>query len=575
MILRGYLNTEKICRRSPQIATEQRTPSGSISSSPKKGILRHVEVLFRRVLRFQWSTLSSIFALSKAIMSTVLIAIAAVIIGYVILNRLSLHYRKGKFPQTKAPPHYQDYALGLRNVYYLLKFTAKGTLPEEGLDRFVKMGVDTFSLDVMGKRTIFTRDPENIKAVLGTQFNDFCLGMRRPQFAPLLGDGIFTLDGAGWKHSRAMLRPQFAREQVAHVKSLEPHLQILAKHVRKADGKAFDIQELFFRLTIDSATEFLFGESVESLRDSLIGYSDKSEVPGKHEFADCFNRSQLGCVYRVVGQDLYWLFNPPLFRRDNKVIHQFTDYYVKKALDMPEDALEEASKDGYTFLYELAKQTRDPLVLRDQALNILLAGRDTTAGLLSFMFRLLSDHQDTFNRLREEIGTNFGLGEEARVDELSFELLKKCEYLKAVVNELLRLYLAVPRNFRFSSRDTTLPRGGGPEGKDPIFIPKGTMINYEVFAMHRDEKYYGKDARDFRPERWFEPSTNKLGWAYLPFNGGPRICLGQQFALTEAYYITARLLQMFGHIEDHSDGSMRKMTHLTMSLMDGCPIALY
>ena len=63
-----------------------------------------------------------------------------------------------------------------------------------------------------------------------------------------------------------MLRPQFAREQVAHVKALEPHMQVLFKHIRKSGGRTFDLQELFFRFTVDSATEFLFGESVESLR---------------------------------------------------------------------------------------------------------------------------------------------------------------------------------------------------------------------------------------------------------------------------------------------------------------------
>jgi cytochrome P450 len=69
-------------------------------------------------------------------------------------------------------------------------------------------------MEVLGNTVILTVEPDNLKAMLATQFSDFGLGLRHEQFYPLLGDGIFTLDGAGWTHSRALLRPQFARDQV-------------------------------------------------------------------------------------------------------------------------------------------------------------------------------------------------------------------------------------------------------------------------------------------------------------------------------------------------------------------------
>lgn len=89
--------------------------------------------------------------------------------------------------------------------------------------------------------------------------------------------------------------------------------------------------------------------------------------------------------------------------------------------------------------------------------------------------------------------------------------------------------------------------------------------------MQTDPKYYGKDALVYRPERWFEESTRTLGWAYLPFNGGPRICLGQQFALTEAGYVLARLVQSFDSLELKPDTEYppARLTHLTMCLFDG------
>jgi len=83
----------------------------------------------------------------------------------------------------------------------------------------------------------------------------------------------------------------------------------------------------------------------------------------------------------------------------------------------------------------------------------------------------------------------------------------------------------VPLNFRVANKDTSLPVGGGPDGKSPIFIEKGQPVLYSVYAMHRRKDLYGPDAEIFRPERW---ENAKRGWDYLPFNGGARICLGRE-----------------------------------------------
>jgi len=217
----------------------------------------------------------------------------------------------------------------------------------------------------------------------------------------------------------------------------------------------------------------------------------------------------------------------------------------------------------------LVKQTKNPQVLQDQLLNIMVAGRDTTAGLLSFTMYELARNPQVWQKLRQEIVENFGDGEDARVESITFETLKKCEYLKAVLNETLRLYPSVPVNFRTATRDTTLPRGGGADGTKPIFVPKGSTVAYTVYKTHRLEEYYGKDSKEFKPERW--ENIKRLGWAYLPFNGGPRICLGQQFALTEASYVVARLAQTISKLElkEGYEYPPKKMTHLTMSMFDG------
>lgn len=471
-------------------------------------------------------------------------------------------------PVTFSPPMF-----GLLTLTELLKRKKKGEMLDYVFEQFQTWG-DTFVAKLVGVPIVFTKDPENIKAFLATQFNEFALGTRHAHFKPLLGDGIFTLDSTGWKNSRAMLRPQFAREQVAHVKSLEPHIQTFAKHVRYAKGGVIDLQELFFRLTVDASTEFLFGESVYSLREEKIGEVPPSDMDGRAGFAEAFNTSQAYLSTRSYLQMFYFFVNGKAFKQSCRDVHKFASFYVDKALNATPEEIEAKSKDGYIFLYELAKQTRDRKILQDQLLNILVAGRDTTAGLLSFTFYELARNPEIFAKLKKEIYDNFGSGDDVNFEEITFESLKKCEYLKFVLNEILRLYPSVPINFRVSTKTTTLPRGGGKDKSKPIYVGKGTTIAYSVYATHRDPQYYGKDADEFRPERWAD--IKRIGWAYVPFNGGPRICLGQQFALTEASYVTARLIQLFPNLvsEDSSPYPPKKSVHLTACLQEGCLVSM-
>jgi len=101
---------------------------------------------------------------------------------------------------------------------------------------------------------------------------------------------------------------------------------------------------------------------------------------------------------------------------------------------------------------------------------------------------------------------------------------------KANILSALRLFPVVPFNGRAAVKDTTIPTGGGPDGKSPIFVRKGQNVEYSTYAMHRRQDIWGPDADFFRPERWSEPrKTGYGGFEYLPFNGGPRICLGRKF----------------------------------------------
>lgn len=115
-------------------------------------------------------------------------------------------------------------------------------------------------------------------------------------------------------------------------------------------------------------------------------------------------------------------------------------------------------------------------------------------------------------------------------------------------------------------RDTVVPCGGGPDGKSPLFVKKGNVVTYSTFVMHRRKEFFGEDADEFRPERW---ESLRPGWEYLPFNGGPRICPGQKFALTEASYTVARLLHAFAAIESRDPTEWREQLTLSLTLNNG------
>jgi len=451
--------------------------------------------------------------------------------------------RKAAKLGCKPPPLLpNNIPLGIDRIRESLKADSAMLFPEFMTARCAQMG-ETHAYKILGNMGFMTIDPKNIQAVLATQFHDFEIGnQRRDNFLPLLGNGIFTSDGKSWEHSRAMMRPQFAREQVSDLKLEEEHVQNMMRALRTgADGWTadIDIQVLFFRLTLDSACEFLFGESVDSqianLPINASAPSERDAAKDEKVFAKAFDVSQRYLATRARLMDKHWLVNNTEFRSACKDTHAFVDYFVKLALnkDFKEKELEKGNvsvgKDRYVFLDALAAQTHDPIELRSQLLNILLAGRDTTASLLGWLFFILARHPNHYAKLRAAILEAFGPYSAAPDDVITYTSLKNCQYLQHCLNEALRLYAVVPFNSRRAVRDTTIPRGGGPDGQSKIFVRKGEQVDYSVHIMHRRKDLWGEDADEFRPERWV---GRKPGWEYLPFNGGPRICLGRECSLS-------------------------------------------
>lgn len=187
-------------------------------------------------------------------------------------------------------------------------------------------------------------------------------------------------------------------------------------------------------------------------------------------------------------------------------------------------------------------------MLRDQLIAVLLAGRDTTASTLSWTFYEMARHPESFKKLRQEIIDTIGL-----VNAPTYDDLKNMKYLQYTMNETLRMYPVVPFNVRMALKDTTLPRGGGPDGLSPIGILKDTPVGYSPLVMQRRQDLYPPSndpkmgAEYFNPDRWL--TWQPKPWTYIPFNGGPRLCIGQQFALTNMGYTIVRLMQRFDRLD--------------------------
>ncbi|EPS42077.1 hypothetical protein H072_3894 [Dactylellina haptotyla CBS 200.50] len=456
------------------------------------------------------------------------------------------------------PPQGESLQKLAREKYLTTNLRALQQIKQQNMPEFVRANYEefghTFAYSVLGETTVTTREPLNMQAFLATKFKDFAISpAKNGPFFPLLGNGIFVIDNHGWEYSRALLRPQFARNQITQLENMEEHFQILADCIPDGAAGSAELQELFFELTIDSATHFLFGESCDTLkhRRSIIHEAVGREIPRGAAFAKAFNESQTHMFTRFFLKGLHQWHNPKEFKDAVKICQEFIDKYVYDAVALAKSGklqgeVEKSKK--YNFLHAIAKDTQDPVILRDAVMNLLLAGRDTTGSLLGWCFYLLVRNPDVQAKLRRAIVADFGA--EYDPDRITFESLKNCKYLRWVLDETLRLYPTVPINMRTAIADTTLPLGGGPDGKSPIFVPKGTNIEYSVYAMHRRSDIYGDDANWFRPDRWENrPKTDAFGWEYLPFNGGPRVCLGQQFALTEAGYTVVRMFQQYKRFE--------------------------
>lgn len=475
--------------------------------------------------------------------------------------------------------------LGIDTVRRTLRADREQRTPDYMMERMVAMGRYTWGVSLLGSSNLITADPRNIQAILATQFDDFIMGAaRRTNLKTALGRSIFAVDGAAWHTARNSMRPIFARENLSKLELLEEHFQTMVKYIEQKDGgihidhegrawtKPVALATIFPCLTLDSATELFLGHSTHSLNALFSGtHSDNHKEP---DFHHAFERMLAILGKRMRLRNLYWLVGTKELATCLDTLHAFVDH----AMDAADEAREQGlSRAKYDLLDNLRNSCSDRAEVREQVLGLLAAGRDTTSSLMSWVFYCLARHPHILKRLRAVILENFGTysdsspNHEDPAKRITFEKLKRCSYLQHVMNETLRLHSVVPFNSRCAARDTTLPTGGGPDGTMPVFVAKGTDVNFTTHVLHRRKDLWGPNAGEFVPERW-EQKRPGLVWQYVPFNGGPRICIGQQFALTEAGYVLVRMLQRFDCIEGLDIDPSRDYHNFTIVCSPGSPV---
>ncbi|KAI1108179.1 cytochrome P450 52E2 [Nemania sp. NC0429] len=403
-------------------------------------------------------------------------------------------------------------------------------------------------------------EPENVKAVLAGSFTDWDLpAIRIKSFLPVLGrHSIFTTNGSEWQHSRAILRPAFVRDQISDLECMDRHIKKFIA-LLPVDGTTFDLQAMFSMLTTDTISDFMFGQSTDLLGDA----PDES-----YRFGAYFDAAMAKIARRARLGWLTLLWRDPELDEYSEFMRAFVGRFVsdvRSARDLGDtNNTSRADAKKYVFLDELLKSGESNEVICDHLLSIFTAGRDTTTSVLSYLFFELSRRVDIVATIRAEIA---GLGHE----NPTWEELRNMKYLNWVIKETLRLNPPVASNQREAVRDTVLPRGGGPDGSAPVFVKRGTNFRYLPWVMHRRTDIFGEDAAEFRPERW---KDLKVTYEYVPFNAGPRICIGQQFALTQMALITFRLLQAFKAIERRDDRPPIQKLGVNLSMLYGCLVSV-
>jgi cytochrome P450 len=466
---------------------------------------------------------------------------------------------------------------GLEALGYLLRRRAEPLAFYEGLrknyGRFVRLPVGPLSFFVVS-------DPVAIKHILLDRHRDYVKGPGFERLGLVLGKGLITAEGELWKKQRRLIQPSLSREKLA---GFALQLSEITKRLADSWERAIDASEEG-NIEVDLA-RVLMDLSLELVAETLLG-SDMR--PQAQAVAEAFHRilehwealqvspsRLLELAPRRIAERGWFVALrgaigglPSARRRSFEAAVARLDSVVLSVIEEKRRALAGARPgEELPGLVAALLQARDPesgeamglQQLRDEVTTFLLAGHETTANGLLWTEVLLTQNPQATRRLEEEI--------DALVSDapITLETAARLRWAQAVFEESLRLHPPVWRLTRQASRDDRVPVG---VHRESYHVPEGSILLLTPYLVHRDPEFWGEDAGEFRPERFLTSSANSRDsrspgeragegaarsggeirpdrFAYLPFGAGPRMCIGNHFALLEAQIVLGQLHRRF------------------------------
>lgn len=467
------------------------------------------------------------------------------------------------------------------NLLFLLDIAAKR---RRFLDEFLRMQKSigaggmpwAATFPYLGGRVTSINRPEYIRWVQKTNFENYIKGSF---FQKSMGDvmslhGIFVADGEIWRKQRKMASHIFSVGNFrTHVQNtIHRDLAILNKLFRDASSKntELNLPDLFFRFTLSSFSLMAFSADIKCLPSNV---GDLSKVV---EFAANFDYAQRVMDERFVDPLARFteLFSPQgrKMRRTIKELHSFCYEIIDlrlaaRARGEAQAASGKGDKDLLALFME-QNLTRDELL--PVVLNFLIAGRDTTAQALGWLFYELSKHPECIEKARQEIHEKLGSG--SSFQSMAYDDLSSLVYVQACFLEALRLHPSVPKNIKLAVKDDVIrpyaqpcsdadvaPNAVPTTQKLPdLVIKKGETVTWQDHTMARMPELWGEDCEQFKPERFIEERKDgSIGiktysqYLFHAFNAGPRLCLGQTLATYEGCAVVAEILGNFDVVYDH------------------------
>ncbi|QJW95341.1 cytochrome P450 [Frigoriglobus tundricola] len=388
------------------------------------------------------------------------------------------------------------------------------------LDFFVRVAReygDLASFRFGPRRLFLASHPDLIEQVLVTDAKHYIKHFGARMYKPVLGNGLVTSEGDFWLRQRRLSQPAFLK---ARVLSYAPVMSDLTRAMlaRWHPGQHINVHEEFSRLTSAIALKTLFG---------LDDAGDREEFVASLREAFDLLSARFGDLVRTP----LWVPTPRNRRTTRAIAHL---YRVVDGFIAQGRARKEPGDDLLSRLVAARDDDGSQMTdtqLREEAMTLYLAGHETTALTLTWSWYLLSTHPAAEARLAEEWARVLG-GRAPAPDDLPH-----LPYTDAVITEAMRVYPPVYLIGREATCDLEL---GG------YRVKKGTTIFMSQWVSHRDPRYFGPDPDAFRPERWLDGLAKRIPkYAYYPFGGGPRVCIGNTFALMEAAILLATVGQRY------------------------------